>query len=115
MLLTAIACGSDKTTGPAYSVAGTWTGAVGQQQLSLTLVESGGLVNGTGTLANTPTGTRALTVTGTFKTTNGTLDATLTSGTLQPFNLHGAIIGGTMVGSLNGSGFDNASITLTRQ
>lgn len=112
-LVLAMGCGSD-STGPTHqSVSGTWSGVTGAQVLTMTLVENGGVVTGSGTLTNTPTGTRAQTVTGTFA--SPTLDVTLSSGSVQPVALHGTVGGNSMAGSLTGSGFTGDAITLTRQ
>ena len=109
-----VACGgSDAATAPKNSVGGTWTGVVGGQTLSMTLVENAGAVTGTGTITNTPTGTRALTVTGTFVSPK--LTATMTSGTVQPIALQATVAGTSMTGSLTGSGFTGEGITLARQ
>ena len=108
-----VACGSDSATAPKISAGGTWSGVIGGQTLSMTLVESSGAVTGTGTITNTPTGTRALTITGTFVSSK--LTATLSSGTLQPIALQASIAGSSMTGSLTGSGFTGEGITLTRQ
>ena len=108
------ACGgSDGTTAPNASVGGTWTGIVGGQTLTMPLVESAGAVTGTGTITNTPTGTRALTVTGTLVSPK--LTATMSSGTLQPIALQATVAGSSMTGSLTGSGFTGEGITLARQ
>lgn len=104
------ACGS--STEPKPTVAGRWTGVIGGQMLDVTLVENSGVVNGTGTITNTPTGTRALTITGTFA--NPAFTATMTSGTIQPINLSATVSGNQMNGTLNGSGFTGDAIILTR-
>lgn len=108
-----VACGSDGGTAPKPTVSGTWSGVVAGQTLSLTLIENAGSVNGTGTITNTPTGTRALTVTGTF--VNPTFTATMTSGTVQPIALQASVVASRMTGSLTGSGFTGEAITLMHQ
>jgi hypothetical protein len=109
-----VACGgSDNATSPKATVGGTWRGVVDGQTLSLTLIENAGSVSGTGTITNTPTGTRALTVTGTF--VNAAFTATMSSGTLQPIALQATVAGSSMTGNLTGSGFTGEAITLTRQ
>jgi hypothetical protein len=80
--------------------------------LDVTLVENSGVVDGTGTITNTPSGTRALTITGTFA--NPSFTATLRSGTTTPFNLAATVSGNQMNGTLNGSGFTGDAIILTR-
>jgi hypothetical protein len=108
-----VACGSESATAPKPSVGGTWSGTVAGQTLSLTLIENSGAVTGTGTITNTPTGTRALTVTGTF--VSAKLAATMSSGTLQPIALQATVAASTMTGALTGSGFTGEGITLNRQ
>ena len=105
-------CEPGKTVAPdePTSPAGTWSGPVGSQVLTLTMVESGGVVTGTGTLTNTPTGTRALVVNGTF--IKPTLTLTLSSGTTQPFSLEARLVGKVLDGTLNGSGFTANHINL---
>lgn len=94
-------------------VAGTWVGSVGTQTLTLVIVENAGVVSGSGTLTNTPSGTRALVVNGTYA--GSTLTVTLTSGSLQPFNLQAAVQSTTrMSGTLNGSGFTGEAIVLEK-
>jgi hypothetical protein len=79
----------------------------------MTLVENGGVVTGSGTLTNTPTGTRAQTISGTFA--SPTLDVTLSSGSVQPVALHATVSGNSMTGNLTGSGFTGDAISLARQ
>ena len=104
------ACGD--STAPAPTVDGTWTGQTGSQLFTLTLNQSGTSVTGSGTVTNTPTGTRALTVVGSFNAP--TLTATLSSGSIQPINLTASVNGKAMTGSLSGSGWNGEAITLNR-
>lgn len=112
-LTLASACGSDSGTSPTASLTGAWSGPVGTQTLSLSLVENSGVVTGSGTLTGTPTGTRAQTVAGTFN--GATLNATLSSGSVQPVNLTATLAGTKLSGNLVGSGFTGDAIVLTRQ
>lgn len=114
VVLALAACGKDSTA-PVPTVSGTWRGVVGAQQIVVTLTDNGGVVNGSGTITNTPIGTRALTVTGSF-VAPVTVSLTLSSGTAQPFNFHGnrANTGLTMSGALSGSGFTGESISFYR-
>jgi hypothetical protein len=91
------------------TAAGTWRGGIGLQVFTLNLVENNGVVSGTGTITNTNTGTRAVSVTGTFTTPN--VNLLLTSGTLQPVQLRG-VIGTTINGTVEGSGFSGEQISL---
>jgi hypothetical protein len=110
MLAVVTACSS--STAPKVTVAGTWTGVASTQALTMTLVENSGSVTGSGTLTNTPAGTIALVISGTF--TGSTVSLTLASGLHPAINLSGTIVGNTMSGSLQGSGFSGDAITLTR-
>lgn len=113
--------GCGDSTAPRQVVSGFWQGLLtGNQVLSMTILENSGIVTGTGTLTNTPSGTRAQTVSGTFA--NGMLDATFTSGTAAPFILHATYgvvtIQGMqapqLTGTINGSGFNAESVILTK-
>ena len=97
---------------PAISATGTWTGVVGSQALSVTLVENSGIITGNGTLSNTPSGDRAQTVNGTFAAP--TLSATMTSGTVAPINLQGTVTASTIAAALTGSGFSGDAVTLNK-
>ena len=97
-----------------YTVDGTWSGTSAGQTLVLNLSQGGTSVVGTGTLSGSSTTTRSLTVSGDFGSPR--LTATLSSAVGQPISLIGTISGeSTLVGSLNGAGFINAAITMTRQ
>lgn len=104
------ACSS--STAPKVTVAGTWSGSTGGQALTLTLAENAGSVSGSGTLTNTPAGTIAITVSGSF--VGSTVSLALTSGLHPAINLSGTVAGNTMTGALQGSGFTGEAITLTR-
>lgn len=99
-------------TGLAPSIAGVWNGLVGTQALAVTMVESGGVVTGNGTLSNTPSGLRALTLAGTF--VNSSLTGTFTSGTTTPFSIQATLSGNVLSGTLNGSGFAGDRVVLHR-
>jgi hypothetical protein len=95
------------------SVAGTWVGATAAGQiLSISLVENSGVVSGSGSLTGAG-GPFAQTISGVFVAP--TLTLTLSSGLHPPFNLQATLAGSTMTGALNGSGFANDAITLTKQ
>lgn len=96
-----LACGDND---PSPQVGGVWQGTLDDQVFTLTLSEASGQVNGNGTITNTPTGTRALTVTGTFVPPS-TISLTMSSGTTTPFNMQGTVSTTAIVGKLNGSGF----------
>jgi hypothetical protein len=93
-------------------VDGSWSGTTGGQTLTLTLVENSNVVTGTGLITNTPTGTRALVVTGTYSAPSATL--TMSSGSTSPFNLKATATTKTLAGAMNGSGFTGEIFVLTR-
>lgn len=97
------------------NVTGTWIGntALSQQTLDITLIDVSGAVSGSGTLSSSTLGLLAQTVSGAFIAP--TLTVTLTSGAHPPFVLHATLSGNNLVGTLNGSGFVNESITLAKQ
>lgn len=107
-----LATGCGDATGLKFGLTGYWVGQVGTQQMQITIVERDGLVTGTGTVQNTPTGTRAVTITGTL--INDIVDLAFTSSTAQPFTLHARLYIATdqyhMEGALQGSGFTGENI-----
>jgi hypothetical protein len=78
--------------------------------MGLVLSETTGTVSGTGTIAGTTS--IALTVTGTYSAP--TVGLTMSSPGYSPMNLTATVSGKSMTGTLNGSGFSNAAITLTK-
>jgi hypothetical protein len=112
VLLAGLMSCSKSATEPKPTVTGTWTGIRGSQLFTLSLVDNSGVVAGSGTLTNTPTGTRALTISGTFIAP--TMTITMSSGTLQPISLVATVTGKSMGGTLTGSGFTGEAIELTR-
>ena len=115
-LLTA-ACGGDggSTEPDVPEVEGQWNGPVisdvGSGSLALTLNEASGAVTGTGTLSVTGDAL-ALTVTGNYAPPNVSLQ--MTSPGFEPMNLSGTLSEDEIDGTLNGSGFVNIAVTLTR-
>jgi hypothetical protein len=117
MLLVAGCGGGDGSTEPDEpQVEGQWNGPintdVGSGSLALTLTETDGTVSGTGTLSVTGDAL-ALTVTGTYAPPNVSLQ--MTSEGFEPLNLSGEVDEEEIDGTLNGSGFVNIAVTLTRQ
>jgi hypothetical protein len=105
------ACG-DGGTEPNPNVTGTWGGQSGATTLTLTLIEaSDGTVTGSGNVANPQNAALALRA-GTHVFPNLSL-------TLAPFgftdvDLIGTVTATTIAATLNGSGFNNLAIELTR-
>lgn len=119
-LVLAAACGGDSTTAPPKpTITGTWNGVAFLQPTSLTLLEANGTVSGTGIITGTPTGVRALSVSGIL--TGVDFSLTLTSGTANPINFKGklnnagATSGQQLVGTFIGSGFSGETVVLTKQ
>ena len=117
MLLAAGCGGGDGSTEPDDpEVEGQWNGpintSVGSGSLNLTLTETSGTVSGTGTLSVSGDAL-ALTVTGTYAPPNVSLQ--MTSPGFEPMNLSGEVTEEEIDGTLNGSGFVNIAVTLTRQ
>ena len=116
-LLLLSACGSDMV-GPNAIATGRWSGTmqstdVAGTTLVLQIVESGGTVTGTANIGGTNVPVQ-LTVTGTYAAPS--LSVIMTQGGLHPpANLTGQISGNTMSAVVNGSGFINDPVTLTRQ
>jgi hypothetical protein len=95
------------------AVEGRWSGPVDSvATLNLTLSRSGSSVGGSGSLVSTNT-TIPFDVSGTYTAPNFVL--TLTAQGYQPLNFTGTASATTLSGTLDGSGFTNTSVTLTRQ
>lgn len=106
------ACSGGDAVAPPPVLNATWTGTTNGQTFSMILTENGGSVTGSGTLTNTPSGTLALTVTGSYASPNVSLS--MTSGLHPAINLTAVVAGKTMTGTLQGSGFTGDAITLTK-
>lgn len=112
LLLMLGGCKGNEVVAPKIVVSGGWRGTVSQgatpYTLEMVLSENAGVVTGTATM----TGATAIanTVTGTYSAP--TIGLTFSSPGFQPINLIATVTTGTMVGTLNGSGFLNATFTL---
>ena len=118
---TGLACGegpldSTKPIVSTKSLTGTWAGQILALTMRLTLTESSGVVNGSGTMLQDGQ-TFTLSVTGT--STDGSFQLTISEATYDPFTFVGSVqLTGTvptLVGVGNGSGLTNTPITLTKQ
>jgi len=120
VLATLAACGDSGTTPPPPpTVTGTWTGffttAGGAPvDVSLLLTESSGQITGSGTFAVGSAGALAFNITGVHSFPS--MSITMTSSGLNDANYAGTVdpAGTTINGTLNGSGFVNQSLTLTK-
>lgn len=112
------ACGGDDNTGPArIEVEGTWVGHFAtssgtQVTWSMTLIETNGAVTGSSTLV-TAGESIAEQVTGNY--VPPTVSLQFHSEGFSDSNLTGTVSQTQLSGTLNGSGFNNVAVTLTRQ
>lgn len=117
ILITALTLACSDSLGPESVVNGTWTGSGSDGSATftstVTLNESKGTISGSGNLTG-PGGAVAITVTGTH--TGASVSLTLAITGFQPANFTGTVAadGLRMNGTLNGSGFQNFVLTLTR-
>jgi hypothetical protein len=114
MLVVVAACGGD-STGPKTTVSGNWTGNAmtvngSPFTVGLVLTENTGTVTGTATLTGATS--IALTVTGSYSAP--TVGLTMAAPGFSSLNLTATVSGKSMTGTLNGSGFTNTAITLTK-
>jgi hypothetical protein len=117
LLAMAMACGGDGGNEPSIPDAeGQWNGPIntssGSGNLTLTLNGAGGNITGSGTLT-VPGDALSLTVTGNHVHPNISLQ--MSSAGFEPMNLGGTLSDTQIQGVLNGSGFVNIAVTLTRQ
>lgn len=108
------ACSSSTTPATSLPISGDWVGNSSGLTLSLKLLDSKGTVTGSGVFA-VDTASLALTVSqGTHVKTNVSL--VLSSPGYQDMNFSGVLSSKTqMAGALNGSGFNNFNLNLTKQ
>lgn len=114
-VLVATGCGGD--SGPdVIDVQGSYTGTIqgsgSSGQMQLTLVESAGVVTGSGSLSSASDAV-AVTVTGTY--TQPSLSMILHAPGFEDINVSGQVTATKITGSANGSGFVNGVVDLTRQ
>jgi hypothetical protein len=112
-------CGGGESAGPGtgVDVAGTWSGRVTlsgstASTLQISITEHGNDVSGTGWLKVT-TDSLGLSVSGSYDSPS--LTATISSQGFEPMQLTATVSETEMVGTLDGSGFENRAITLRRQ
>lgn len=112
-------CGGGDSAGPgsAVDVAGTWSGRVSAANgmsatLEIDVSESASRLSGTGWLIVTGD-SLGLSVSGSYDPPN--MQAVISSQGFEPMDLTATVSEGEMVGTLDGSGFENRGITLKRQ
>jgi hypothetical protein len=112
-LLLLTACSGDSTQ-PAPTVNGRWEGEIRaiDAELTLTLMQEGEEVTGTGFIASGTTSI-SLDARGTFR--NPDLELTLRSPGYEPVDLAGELDGEEIDARLEGSGFTGQRVTLERQ
>jgi hypothetical protein len=108
----AAACSGSTSTQP-LTVDGNWQGSASGQTLSISLTTSGQAVNGTGSVSATGSATYLVTISGTFVVP--TLAVAMTSAQHPTMSLTATLGGGVLSGALNGNGFNDAVIVLTKQ
>lgn len=109
-LLAVVGCAS--TSSSPASAAGSWSGSTASVSLDMTLTETGQSVSGSGGIVVNST-SYGVSISGSL--INSDVELTLTAGGYQPVAFSATLAGGTMSGSLSGSGFPGTSITVTRQ
>jgi hypothetical protein len=103
--------GCDKATEPTPVITGSWSGSGGGISINLSLSQSGTSVTGNGSMSSSG-GAIALTTTGTF--TNPNFSLTLRAQGYEDVNFSGTVSGNSMTGVMNGSGFNQVGMTLSR-
>lgn len=104
--------GCRDSTAPEPTIAGAWSGSGGGISMSMSLTESAHAVTGNGSMSG-PDGALAMTVTGTF--TNPNFSLTVTAQGYENMNFAGTLSGNSATGVMNGSGFNQVGMTLTRK
>lgn len=119
---TPVACSSSDAVAPDGRPTGKWSGSVVNGAFTTTLnlllaEDATGRVTGNGALTTLngtfPTGSAAVSVAGTFVAPN--LSVSIASQAFFTLNLAGRISGSSLTAVLNGSGFFNEAIVLSRQ
>jgi hypothetical protein len=96
------------------NVTGTWSGSVGTGAGTMTLTHntSTGQITGNGSIS-AGVSALAITVQGTYA--RPTVSLTVSSPGYEPFNFTGTHSGNSITGVINGSGFVNTGVTLSKQ
>lgn len=110
----ALGCSKGTEPTPEITVNGSWSGTVSSgETISMVLSQTGTSVTGTGQLVGTG-GSFALTVAGTY--VKPAVALTLSATGFSSINFASSAVSQTaMPGTLNGSGYSNDALTLTRR
>ena len=113
LVVLALGCGDDDPSGPSGAqLDGTWSGDTDLGTLSVTLNETGGNVTGTG-LLTAGNHSADLTLEGTLD--GSTVEMSVSSPVLTPFDMSATVSGNTMTGTIDGAGPDPVPFSFTRQ
>lgn len=110
--LVAAFAGCTDSTSPSDPVSGRWRGATLEVTVDLTIARDGPNISGSGNFAFFD-GSTAFTVSGTWVAPN--ISLVLSSPGFQDTHLGGTLEGGVIDGLLNGSGFTNVEMVLSRE
>lgn len=115
LLLAALVACDDPTGGSTpISIIGSWTGSTAGVNVTMTLSGAGSTVSGSGSVSG-PGGNLAMQVSGTRAFNDLTLTITFEED-FEPATFTGTVQSSTTIsGTLDGSGFDNDALTLTKQ
>jgi hypothetical protein len=102
----------DKATSPTPVMAGNWSGSGGGISMNLSLSQSGQAVTGNGSMSG-GSGAIAVTVSGNFNNPNFSL--TIAASGYEDLNFAGTLSGNSATGVMNGSGFNQVGMTMTRK
>jgi hypothetical protein len=102
----------DKATAPTPVIAGSWSGSGSGISVNMALTQAGQSVSGNGSMSG-ETGALAVTVSGSFNNPNFSL--TIRAEGYQEMNFAGTLSGNSATGVLNGSGFNQVGMTMTRK
>jgi hypothetical protein len=109
-VVTVSSCGDPAAPEP--TMAGTWTGSGGGISVNLSLTQAEHSVSGNGSMSG-GSGALALTATGSF--TNPNFSLTISAPGYEDMNFAGTLAGNSATGVINGSGFNQVGMTLTRK
>lgn len=113
LLAAFLGCGDSPVEPSSVSIDGTWSGSSSTVSVSFVINEAGGTLTGTGNFEG-PAGTLATQASG--MRTGAHVTMTFTPQGFAPIYYNGTIASATAItGRLNGSGFMNMAVNLTKQ